>query len=322
MKKLAVWALASLTVLASAAGNTEQKALEMLKKVSPGSITYKAENGWLYSKNELEHIAKGKLTNGRTVEVSSCRKKSNANPIPALRSFNDELAALGIKLIILPVPPKLAAVPCGNMQAGEAVTFLRDFYRELRAEGMTVIDISEHFKSDAARYYCRTDAHWSPEGIALAAGLLAGEITSRGSSNFPVTQTKIQISGDLAKSLKSNPLPSEELALYTVAGKIVDENSPVLLLGDSHTLIFSAGEDMLAENSGLAEQLAAKLNMPVDRIGIRGSAATAVRINLFRKAAKNKAYMKNKKYVIYCFSCREFTEAASGWAKVPVLRKK
>lgn len=321
MKKITVFALCSLITLAAAAGETAQKAREMLKKVSPGSITYKAGNGWLYSKNELEHIAKGKLSNGRTVEVSASRKKNNANPLPALKSFNDDLAALGIKLIILPVPPKLAAAPVENMQVGEAMNYLKDLYCELRANGMTVIDISEHFKGNPEKYYCRTDAHWSPEGIALTAGLLAGEIPVRGNSKFSVKQEKCQISGDLAKSLKEQPLPGEELTLYTVAGKSLDENSPVLLLGDSHTLIFSTGADMLAENSGLAEQLAAKLNMPVDRIGIRGSAATAVRINLFRKVSRNKAYLQNKKYVVYCFSCREFTESTSGWVKVPVMKK-
>ena len=33
---------------------------------------------------------------------------------------------------------------------------------------------------------------------------------------------------------------------------------------------------MLAENAGLPEQLAALLKMPIDRIGFKGSAVTAV----------------------------------------------
>ena len=79
---------------------------------------------------------------------------------------------------------------------------------------------------------------------------------------------------------------------------------------------------MLSSNGGLAEQLAAELKMPVDRIGVMGSASTVVRINLFRKASKNPEWLKNKKYVIYCFTAREFTESPAGWVKVPVLRKK
>ena len=78
---------------------------------------------------------------------------------------------------------------------------------------------------------------------------------------------------------------------------------------------------MLAKGAGLAELLAEKLKMPVDRIGVKGSAATAVRISLYRKAVRNPNWLKNKKFVIYCFSCREFTESTSGWVKIPVAKK-
>ena len=95
----------------------------------------------------------------------------------------------------------------------------------------------------------------------------------------------------------------------------------MLLLGDSHTLFLSSGGDMLAENAGLAECLAAELKMPVDRIGVKGSASTVVRTNLYRKAAKSPDWIKGKKIVIWCFSAREFTESTSIWPKVPIQKK-
>ena len=58
----------------------------------------------------------------------------------------------------------------------------------------------------------------------------------------------------------------------------------------------------------------------VERIAVKGSAA-AVRTNLYRKAAKDAEWIKGKKFVIWCFSAREFTESTSGWPKVPVLKK-
>ena len=79
--------------------------------------------------------------------------------------------------------------------------------------------------------------------------------------------------------------------------------------------------DMLAEKSGLGEDLAAALAMPVERIAVKGSAAAAVRTNLYRKAAKDAEWIKGKKFVIWCFSAREFTKSTSGWPKVPVLKK-
>ena len=54
---------------------------------------------------------------------------------------------------------------------------------------------------------------------------------------------------------------------------------------------------------------------------MKGSAAAAVRTNLYRKAAKDAAWIKNKKVVIWCFSAREFTESTSGWGVVPVMKK-
>ena len=320
MKKFLSLILLS-TALVSAAADAALYAKNILPKVAPGTITYKADNGWLYNKNELTHLAKGKLADGKVALVSACKRKNHADPRPALKAFNDDLAKLGIKLIVVPVPPKMAAVPCGDLKIGDAMANLKPFYQELREQGLTVLDISEQFKENSSAYYCKTDSHWNTVGIALTAGLLAKEISLKGSTSFSVQTSQRQIAGDLAKSLNQQTPATENITLQTVHGEIINEKSQILLIGDSHTLIFSTGSDMLAEKSGLAELLAVRLNMPIDRIGIRGSAATAVRINLFRKTAKNPEWLKNKKYIIYCFSCREFTEATSGWVKVPVLKK-
>ena len=52
--------------------------------------------------------------------------------------------------------------------------------------------------------------------------------------------------------------------------------------------------------------------MSVERIAVKGSAVVAVRTNLYRKAAKDAAWIKGKKVVIWCFSARVFTESTSG----------
>ena len=96
----------------------------------------------------------------------------------------------------------------------------------------------------------------------------------------------------------------------------------MLLLGDSHMLFLFSGGDMLAENVGLAECLASELKMPINRIGVKGSASTVVRTNLYRnrKAAMDAALIKGKKVIIWCFTAREFTESTSGWIVVPVIK--
>ena len=234
--------------------------------------------------------------------------------------FNRELQALGIKLIVVPVPPKAAVVPFAGLQKGDAMKYLKPFYAELRAKGIEVLDLSDAFMEAGEKTYCRTDAHWSPLGIQVATAELAKIIPLRGNAEFALSAPMLTVSGDLAKSLDSKQPEQEQIAFTVVDGKTIDENSPVLIIGDSHTLVFSTGGDMLAKAGGLAEHLALKLKMPVDRIGVKGSAATAVRINLFRKGRKNPAWLKDKKFVIYCFSCREFTESTSGWTPVPVTK--
>jgi alginate O-acetyltransferase complex protein AlgJ len=95
--------------------------------------------------------------------------------------------------------------------------------------------------------------------------------------------------------------------------ELEDTASPILLLGDSHTLVFHAGADLHGVGAGLADQLAAELGIPVDVIGVCGSGATPARKNLMRRIQADPAYLTGKKVVIWCFAAREFTES-TGWS--------
>ena len=115
----------------------------------------------------------------------------------------------------------------------------------------------------------------------------------------------------------------EKITVQTVSEKSTgaaiepDANSPLLLLGDSHTLIY---HDFLAERAGLLDQLALELGFAPDLIGTRGSGATPVRLNLYRRSLKDAGYLAKKKVVVWCFAAREFTEATEGWAKAPIAK--
>jgi len=76
---------------------------------------------------------------------------------------------------------------------------------------------------------------------------------------------------------------------------------------------------MLAKNAGLPGVLASKLGFNIDLIGVKGSGINSVRIDLYRKA-KNADWIKNKKVIIWCFTGRDFSEAVSGWRKIPVIK--
>ena len=131
-------------------------------------------------------------------------------------------------------------------------------------------------------------------------------------------------SGDLtallsggAKKRETETIRVRSVTEKAGAGVAPDANSPLLLLGDSHTLVF---HDFLAERAGLLDQLALELGFAADRIGTRGSGATPVRMSLYRQSIKDADYLAKKKVVVWCFTAREFIEAAQGWPILPVAK--
>ena len=78
--------------------------------------------------------------------------------------------------------------------------------------------------------------------------------------------------------------PHETLAL-TFVGTGSDltplspaRDSPVLLIGDSHTLIFH-DPTLVARGAGLPDHLAIRLGITVDLIGVRGSGTAAAQMS-------------------------------------------
>jgi len=175
-------------------------------------------------------------------------------------------------------------------------------------------------------------SHWSGIGSVLAAEAIAEKV--RGKIQKPATARdytaewkEAEREGDLASLIaqggrKSSP---EKIAVQSVSEKGTgaavqdDANSPLLLLGDSHTLIYH-DRDFLPVRAGLVDQLALQLGFAPDLIGTSGSGATPVRINLYRRSAKDAGYLARKKVVVWCFAAREFTEATEGWGKVPLAK--
>ena len=175
--------------------------------------------------------------------------------------------------------------------------------------------------------YCKTDTHWSGRGVALAAQAVYDVIKDRPwvkQLPKPASRSEtrdIPLTGDLARLLNEQN-PARETLPLTFIGTGTEltplapqRDSPVLLMGDSHTLIFH-DPTLVASGAGLPDHLAQRLGVAVDLIGVRGSGASTTRIELLRR----KDNLAGKKLVIWCFSFREFTESPTGWRKVPVIR--
>ena len=290
------------------------------------------DSGWFFLPAELDHLRS---------DATPATLSGEKNPISAIKAFHEALAAKGIKLYVLPVPEKslirmdqLVKTDAATAAKGYAQVTER-FIQSLKESGISVIETRELLAQAAAKagtegdpVYCRTDSHYTPATCGLMAQTIAAQLktdlpglAAPANKTTPVagTPTKITIQGDLApegttETLTFTPMQASADAKTPPA---VDAASPVLLLGDSHCLIFHSGGDMLAAGGGLPDHLGSTLGFMPDVIAVRGSGATSARINLYRKARKDATYLAGKKAIVWCFSARDFTQAEA-WKIVPL----
>ena len=315
------------------------KTVQNLEKSKAAAVA--GSDGWLFFGGELRLLSVGRFWGADAAKVSRAHKPELADPIPAILDFQQQLKARGIDLLVVPVPPKASVypekiVPGFDVRTKDPAPVLHQFYDELRAAGVDVLDLSKLFiqKRDDNRgpVFCKTDSHWSGFGCVLAADAIAekmrGKIPKPANAKEYVAEWKdAEREGDLATLLghDGHKPSAEKIAVQSVSEKGTgaavqeDPNSPLLLIGDSHTLIYH-DRDFLPVRGGLVDQLALQLGFAPDLIGTSGSGATPVRINLYRRSAKEPGYLAKKKMVVWCFAAREFTEATEGWAKVPVAK--
>ena len=293
-------------------------------------------DGWFFLSSDIRFLSVGQFWGADAAKVSRAHKPESADPIPAIVDFHEQLKKRGIDLLLMPVPPKAAIypekiLPEVDLHGETAAPFLARFYDELRGRGIDVVDLAPVFLQNRASehgpVFCKTDTHWSGFGCVLAAQTIKEKIHDKLSGqprkDYAAEWKEITIKGDLGDLAGPNikkPEP-EKIAVRTISDKQTgaainpDPNSPLLIIGDSHTLVF---HDFLAEKSGLLDQLAYETGFAPDLIGTRGSGSTSVRISLYRRARKDADYLSKKKIVVWCFAAREFTESDQGWDKVPV----
>lgn len=308
-----------------------------------GSIVVEGSEGWLFFAPELRHVGVGEFWGDAAAAVSKARRPEWGDPLPAVLDFHKQLLGAGVELLIVPVPPKSIIypdkLPSTVVLGAEPLPRLdvhhQAFYELLRESGVKVLDLTPVFLSNRVHpngpLYCQQDTHWSGIAMALAAEQIAAAVDSKPwfeavpKTTFEDEWKTVEIAGDLWRALAEPSLAKERLSLRFVGtgsgGALTpvesDPSSPVVLLGDSHTLVFHTGGDMHAQGAGLADQLALELRFAIGLVGVRGSGATAARINLLRRAQRTPGYWANKRLVIWCFAAREFTES-DGWRKVPI----
>ena len=283
--------------------------------------------GWLYYTPGLDYLYGRGLLDQRLLAI---RTKSmldregisdpHPDPMPALEQLAEDCRQWGIHLILFPVPdkaqfvPEPLGIPTGTLLQNPDFS---QFVQRMEAHGAQLVELAP----DAA--FLKQDTHWRPslmdkaaQSLASAAGkYLSPAPTQR---RYQTSKGRVSNFGDLVDLLKlpqnQSIYPLEEAEVEIVDPNPIDEKSEVLLLGDSFSLVYSSGALHWGMSSGLGEHLALHLNRPVDVIAMNGSAATAVRQELYRAATSGQLSLK--RVLIYEFTVRDLVHG--DWKPIPL----
>ncbi len=271
-------------------------------------------DGWLFFAGDMEY-----LLNPGFLRPEKLHKRRlsgvQPDPVAAVLDFNRQLQARGIRLVLLPVPvkPMIYADRLDGKQAPLQNPSFDEFVRRMTADGVTVIDLAPRFfamRRSGTEPYLKTDTHWTPAGMRVAAAQIAAALGVAAVPPDPDERPADSVThlGDIAAMLK---LPDCEkyFAPETVGlaggGVHPDRNSDVLLLGDSFANIYSLGAMNWGEDRGLAETLGGMLKRPVDAILRNDAGAFATRQLLAQELKRGRDRLAGKKTVVWEFAIRE-----------------
>ena len=276
------------------------------------------KDGWLFYSGDYDYLVNpGFMQAGRMHK----RDLAGAHPdaIAAIRKFADDLKARDIRLILIPAPGK-PLVYGDKLGAGEdrkGNKSFEEFKKQVEALGVTVLDFTDDFiamRKDGVDSYLKTDTHWTPEAMQLAAKKTAEAIGDAEPGSEDGAKATITARGDIANMLKLPdvddifPKQTVEAVQYDVGQ---DRNSDVLLLGDSFTNIFSLDAMGWGTRAGFAETLAHELGRPIDVIARNDAGAHATRDVLSAEFLRGRDRLDGKKVVVWEFAIREL--AVGDW---------
>ncbi len=260
------------------------------------------------------------------------------DPVAAIVTWRDALAARGIDLLVVPAPNKESVYPdrlTRRVAEGHGIisSATHDVLQRLQSAGVECVDLFEAFAqaranaaSGDAPLYLVQDSHWSPAGVALAARHVAQRLLEKGwvqpgATAYVERPVTVQRSGDVLRMMQSPSLerrfPPEAVPCVQVIGSETaepyrdDVNSQVLVVGDSFLRIYETDEPGAA---GFAAHLAQELRQPLTSLVNDGGASTLVRQDLSRRPP----LLANKKVVIWEFVERDLLLGTEGWQRVPL----
>lgn len=263
---------------------------------------------------------------------------AQGHPLAAIEAFHRTLARRGVQLVVLAVPGKEAIYPEWlrpdyDLRRGPAVN--RDMARfmgELNARGITAIDPTELLwtSKGLGRLYLRNDTHWTPLGLRIVADEVARRLPPLPPNDraLMLQRAPQTAPGDLLEMLKlppwPTPLPPDQVIIERVldaetgAPLEMDQESPVLVLGDSFTNIYSVADMGWGDHAGLAEQLGYRLKRAVDVIAMNDGGVNRTRGTLARRPEP----LAGKRIVVWQFAARDLVVSNGQWETIEIGRSK
>lgn len=303
-------------------------------KIGAGHAVRGDDPEWYFPTRELKHLAIGSFWEKPWDTVA----ENHSDPVEGIVEFHKMLQEKGVGLLLVPIPAKGAIYPdylVNGSRPGDA-TALAPFLDQIREAGVEVLDLEPVLlkarKADAGTLlYCRQDAHFSPATAMRVGKMVASAKPMEGGTKGKFTlgsREMLTFVGDLVSGgEKAGVIPPESLPVNYVftegkVGVAADPSSPILLLGDSHTLVFHEGREsgMHCVGAGVADSLAAAYGFAPDLVGVRGSGMVQARKQLFYKASSTPGYWDGKKLVVWMFSAREFTQSTDKPVTIPLTR--
>ncbi len=284
------------------------------------------KEGWLYLQTALDSITGyGPLKPEPDSVAKDPRRSPWRAPLDVIRTFAGQLDEFGVELMLVPIPVKPMIYPehLGHASPGPVThPDASAFYSKINAlPNVEVIDLSEDFwkLKDTTRVFLKQDTHWTPAGMEHAAEKISSRISGKpwyapGPGFTPAEREKRQSPGDLVEKLDAGKtgFAEETVEVTPVKGQVHDQDSPIVLLGDSFTNIYADDIGLnWGKEAGFAEHLALRLRIPIDVIAINGGAATGARQALAQRKG-SATIMKKKKVIIWAIAARDLLLAESG----------
>ena len=280
-----------------------------------GTVSFEGIDGWRFFRRELEHLASGGF---RT-------KAGGVDPIEIITDYGTELKALGVQMIVVPIPAKARVYPEKFTAGadGKSLTPLSEFLKNLDDAGFATIDLENEFASRKAKapdrlLFPKQDIHVSPYGCEVIAEIIAAKLAEEGLLKIGEEKDSFKISDEAMvanyqyllekeeqETLEMEKLPAREV-LRDKSIVETDPDSPVLVMGGADLIIYHLDTLTDFEGGGIIDHLQARLGLAVDSEFSLGDGVSVPRIEIARRAFGDRTMWKKKKVLVWCFAEHQF----------------